>query len=81
METRKIMKELSALPPNAQREAVDFIAFLRARYATQSRKSAAMPTDWTREPFFGMWRDRADITDSSAWVRAQRTREWNRRNG
>jgi len=28
------------------------------------------------EPFIGMWRDREDMQDSSAWVRGIREREW-----
>ncbi len=31
------------------------------------------------EPFVGMWRDREDLVDSSAWVRTTRQREWTRR--
>lgn len=31
------------------------------------------------EPFFGMWRDREDLADSTEWVRRIREREWTRR--
>ena len=30
----------------------------------------------TKDPFVGMWRDREDMADSSAWVRRARQREW-----
>jgi hypothetical protein len=28
------------------------------------------------EPFVGMWRDRAGLEDSAAWVRQVRDRHW-----
>jgi hypothetical protein len=28
------------------------------------------------EPFIGMWKDRSDMTDSNAWVRNVREKEW-----
>jgi hypothetical protein len=28
------------------------------------------------EPFVGMWQDREDLADSSAWVRAIRQQHW-----
>ncbi|RME10554.1 MAG: DUF2281 domain-containing protein [Ardenticatenia bacterium] len=57
---------------------VDFIAFLRARYAkdhSSEEKTLPLPA-LQDEPFIGMWHDRTDMTDSSAWVRAARKREW-----
>jgi hypothetical protein len=35
-------------------------------------------TDFAAEPFFGMWADREDMADSTAWVRRQRD-EWQQR--
>jgi hypothetical protein len=34
--------------------------------------------DRVEEEMFGMWRGREDITDSTAWVRQLREREWRR---
>ena len=36
------------------------------------------PDDYRELPFFGMWRDRDDMQDSTAWVRAERER-WQQR--
>lgn len=33
METEEIWRQFSALPPEAQREVADFIAFLQMRYS------------------------------------------------
>ncbi len=76
METRRLWRDFDALPVEAQKEAADFIEFLRRKYASLSappKKGA-----WTDEPSFGMWRDREDMKDSGAWVRTERSRHWSR---
>lgn len=35
-----------------------------------------MPPDIRDEPFIGMWHDRPEMSDSSAWVRGLRLGEW-----
>lgn len=65
----------SELPPEAQRQVLDFVAFLNARYRP-ARRGRAKRTPLTDDPFIGMWRDRQDLADSSAWVRDLRRKEW-----
>jgi Arc/MetJ family transcription regulator len=71
----RVRYEVDELPPEAQRQVMDFIAFLKSRYAaprrTQSRRRALED-----EPFIGMWRDREDIKDSVEWARRFRRSEW-----
>ncbi len=69
MNSKRIWQDIQALPEQAQQQALDFVAFLRTRYAVQARKDSSALTN---EPFIGMWRGRADLRDSRAWVRAQR---------
>lgn len=76
MNPEQILRDLSALPPMAQRLVIDFIAFLRLRYAQESSEDMNTLPALRDEPFIGMWRDRTDMRDSSAWVRTIRTREW-----
>ncbi|MEJ2752726.1 MAG: DUF2281 domain-containing protein [Candidatus Promineifilaceae bacterium] len=76
MNQEQIMRDLSDLPPIAQQLVIDFIAFLRLRYTQESSAEANASTALKEEPFIGMWRDRADMTDSSEWVRQVRTQEW-----
>ncbi|MFP4395317.1 MAG: DUF2281 domain-containing protein [Anaerolineales bacterium] len=73
----QILQSLNTLPPAAQREVLDFIAFLQTRYKNQVQ-SEKIPTErnLSDEPFVGMWQDRDDMQDSSAWVRKVRTQEW-----
>lgn len=75
MTNEEILREINSLPPEAQRQIEDFIAFLRERYKGEQPK--VTPTsDLEAEAFVGMWRDREDMRDSSAWVRNIRQTHW-----
>ncbi|RJR21421.1 MAG: DUF2281 domain-containing protein [Desulfobacteraceae bacterium] len=78
MEPSNIVREIASLPPEAQRQLIDFIAFLKTRYATGQPVKKPGRTKLADEPFIGMWRDSDDKKDSSAWVRGVRRREWER---
>ena len=71
----EIWNDYSSLPAEAQRQVADFIAFLRQRYGT-ARPARRQVGNLEDEPFVGMWRDREDMRDSTAWVRRLREREW-----
>jgi hypothetical protein len=73
-----LLEELDSLPEEAQRQVVDFIALLRQRYLTAPAKEASELEDLAGEEFIGMWRDRQDMADSTAWVRNLREKEWSR---
>jgi len=74
METSNIVRDLASLPPEEQQQVMDLIALLKTRYrATPRRQKTRKLAD---EPFIGMWRDRDDMQDSTAWVRQLRHREW-----
>lgn len=75
METTRIAQEIGSLPSEAQRQVIDFVAFLKTRYLTW-QKVKTKQTKLVDEPFIGMWREREDIQDSTAWVRSLRRREW-----
>jgi hypothetical protein len=72
----QMWQEFRALPPGAQQQVLDFIAFMRTRYEQVSQQDAAPSKNLHQEPFLGMWHDRDDMSDSSNWVRAIRTQEW-----
>lgn len=78
MEYPQILREITSLPPQAQQQVVDFVAFLKTRYPTVPRTINTKRTKLAEEAFIGMWRDRADMQDSTAWVRRLRHREWER---
>ncbi len=74
MNIHETIEKLAALPPEQQAEVLHFIEFLGARRRPASVKSRR--GDLREEPFIGMWADRQDMADSSAWVRQIREREW-----
>ena len=79
MNQKTILKNFDKLPPEAQKQVVDFIAFLETRYyPARSRKitKSAKPK-LAKESFVGIWRNRSDLTDSVRWVRNLRDKEWN----
>jgi hypothetical protein len=68
--------EFSSLPADAQREVLDFIAFLRVRRGPSPARRLSRRPRLTTEAFVGMWRDRSDLSDSTVWVRGLRETEW-----
>lgn len=76
METSSIAREITSLPPEAQQQVLDFVAFLKTRYPTVSPLKKSKCTKLTDEPFIGMWQDRDDMQNSALWVRNLRYREW-----
>ncbi len=75
MATPRILQEIQNLPPEAQKQVKDFVAFLKVRYGVAPRKKTKRGK-WEDEPFFGMWKDREDMRDSTKWMRELRQREW-----
>ena len=76
MHQEQVWQEFLALPPVAQQEVRDFIAFLRTRYeAARSPTPDRLPA-LREEPFIGMWHDHSAMVDSTAWVRQVRKDEW-----
>jgi len=61
------------LPPDQQREVLDFMAFLQSR-CTSPKPPKSPPI--SSEEFWGLWRGREDMEDSVRWVRKTREEEW-----
>jgi len=75
MNKQSVLDILDQLPPSARKEAEDFVKFLYDQYVKpQSEKTAVSPL--TESPFVGMWKDREDLKDSTAWVKKQRNSQW-----
>ena len=81
MTHEEIVRELAELPPEGQRQVLDFIAFLRQLYDRSESATEGETPDLSADGFIGMWREREDMRDSSAWVRESREREWASRDG
>ena len=78
METPNIVREITSLPPEAQKQILDFMAFLKTRYPPVSTPKKVRRAKLANEPFIGMWRTRRDMQDSTAWVQNLRQHEWER---
>jgi hypothetical protein len=78
MATPRIILDIASLPPEAQKQVKDFVAFLKVRYGVTPRKKVKRGK-WENEPFVGMWKDRDDMRDSEMWVRTLRRNQWSRR--
>lgn len=75
MINEEILREIDSLPPEGQRQVIDFITFMRQRYG-QLQLSEQPVSDLFAESFIGIWQDRSDLKDSSLWVRSVRESEW-----
>jgi hypothetical protein len=76
MEQQKFLQELAALPPEGRRQVERLVRLLKKRYARSSSRGKAKRSPLRDEKFVGMWKDREDLKDSSAWVRSIRKSEW-----
>jgi hypothetical protein len=77
MKTTDLIHDFSSLPPEAQREVADFVTFLKNRYPSPRHGKKSIKGNLSDEPFIGMWQDREDMRDSTAWVHGLRREEWN----
>ena len=76
MTQQELWEEYLSLPAEAQHQVADFVAFLRQKYAAAHAVHQPRAVDLESEPFIGMWHNRQDLADSSAWVRRTRKAEW-----
>jgi len=76
MKPENLWQQFATLPTEAKREVIDFIAFLQIRYERPGFVKKAKRSKLKNEPFIGMWKDRGDMSDSVAWVRDMRRRQW-----
>jgi hypothetical protein len=75
MTQQELFKAFESLPAEAQRQALNFIAFLQQTYVP-AIKPQKTEIDWANDPFIGMWQERQDMDDSTTWVRNIRKSAW-----
>lgn len=76
MSQQELLDGFLSLPSEAQRQVLRFIKFLQKRYQLGEFKHQKQSISLSSYEFIGMWRDREDLADSTAWVRRLREREW-----
>ena len=77
MATPRILQDFSSLSPEAQKQLLDYLGYLKARYPAVVTKRARK-RKLKDEPFIGMWQNRTDIRNGAEYVRDLRRREWGR---
>lgn len=79
MEQKEIIKKLEKLPPEAQKEASNFVELLYDKYIKQKKEPGFSEKESIlNSSFRGIWKGRKDMRDSTEWVRNIRK---NRRTG
>ncbi len=75
MTLAEVLQRATALPKEKQEELSDFVEFLLSRSEAKSVLTEHTELD-LQTPFFGMWADRPEMNDSTAYVQALRQSEW-----
>lgn len=69
-------KKIKQLPPEAKKQAQDFVDFLYARYVKGEKTKKSDSKSVADSSFFGKWKGREDMKDSTKWVRTVRKSQW-----
>ena len=72
MNTTQLLNDIEQLPPEAQHQIEDFIAFIKTRYQLTTK------TKLSEEEFVGIWSNRQEMQDSTQWVKNNRQSEWSK---
>ena len=68
---QNLIDAVLSLPPEGQRQVAALVAQLARQHPAPTQEP-----DLAKSAFVGMWKDRADLADSTAWVRGVRKSEW-----
>ncbi|HLR77185.1 MAG TPA: DUF2281 domain-containing protein [Balneolaceae bacterium] len=71
-----ISKKINELPPDAKKEAQDFVDFLYQRYVVSKEMKKSGPGKVSESSFFGIWKNREEMSDSVKWVKNIRKYQW-----
>lgn len=74
-----VSKKIKQLPPEAKRQAQDFIDFLYHRYTLKESSKKPKDSKLSDNPFFGIWKDRQEMKSSTEWVNNIRKSQWSRK--
>ena len=72
-----VSQKIDELPPDAKKQALDFVDFLYQRYVRSKGEAKKIGAATIADSsFFGIWKDRKEMGDSVEWVRNIRKSEW-----
>lgn len=75
MTNEDLIKEIASLPEEARRRIEKYISYMKGRYENLTKENKPS-TKLEDEEFVGMWADREDMKDSTAWVKKIRREHW-----
>lgn len=78
MSQSSVSKKIKQLPPEAQKQANDFVDELYQRYVKCDESKKSESGKVSESSFFGKWKDRKEMEDSVEWVRKVRKSQWNK---
>ena len=71
-----VTKKIKKLPPEAKKQVQDFVDFIYERYVFEETPEKPKDNKLSESPFFGIWKDRPEMSDSAQWVRNVRKSQW-----
>ena len=74
MTNEELLQEILSLPVDAQRKVEEYVDYLHRLGSSKTNSE----TSFEDEEFFGIWSDRDEIKDSTAWVRKIRESHWSK---
>jgi len=76
METLQLVEQIEALPEKARQEIEHLVLVMKLRYARQNPLTDEELAQWADPEIFGMYADREDVRDSTAYIRKLREQQW-----
>lgn len=75
MDELTVTKKIEKLPPEAKKQAQDFVDFLYEQYVVGKTKTTEADSI-SESDFFGIWKNRDEMKDSTSWVKKVRKSQW-----
>lgn len=75
LEFEQLKKDIAALPEADQQLVSEFVAMLKNRHG-MTKTARIRSLNLENEPFVGMWKDRPEMQDSTAWIKQVRREHW-----
>ena len=75
MSSSIIEEKLRKLPPDAQEQVKGYIEFISLKHSKKT-PDKSFANKLSSSTFFGIWKDRSDMNDSTDWVKNLRKTQW-----
>ncbi len=79
MEDSTLLKKIEKLPAQVKKQAKSYVDYLYKRYVLDKDRTGKSEGKIADSDFFGIWKDRVEMKNSSKWVREVREDQWPRK--